>query len=103
MSEMPFSLSYAVHTALGIPGKSELTVSSTSRSWHKALNVLHAPRPQVAKIWGVPELGKMTKILESSTGSSDSSSSAITGPSSGCGRKYACGKGTAGVAMPKDG
>lgn len=50
MKHVPSSLSFVVQTALGIPGRSELTTSSTSNPWRSILKVLRPPRPQAANI-----------------------------------------------------
>ena len=99
----PSSFTFVVHTALGIPGKSELTTSSTSRPCLSTRNVLRAPRPHAAKIWGVSEFGNRFMTFASKIGQSDSISSTMVRLSKGRGRKYAKGRGVEGSAMPKEG
>ena len=100
---LPSSLRFVVQTAFGIPGKSELTDSSTSRPWRNIRNELRAPRPHAVKICGVSEFGRIFITFASSIGSRDSSSSASARLSSPRGRKYACGRGRVGSDMPKAG
>src|ERR1700729_2209486 len=99
---VPSSLRFVVQTAFGIPGRSELTDSSTSRPWRNILKVLRAPRPHAVKIWGVSEFGKIFITFASTIGSRDSSSSASARLSNPRGRKYARGRGKVGSDMPNE-
>ena len=95
--------SVAVLTALGIPGRSELMDSSTSRPRRRVLNVLRAPRPHAVKICGLSEFGRTLIILESKMVDKDSISSARAKFSSGRGLKKVCGSGVDGSAIQQEG
>ena len=103
ITNVPSSVRFVVQTALGIPGRSELTDSSTSKPWRRVLNVLREPRPHAANICGVSEFGRRFITFESRIGSNDTSSSATTKFSKGLGRKKAWGRGILGSAIPNDG
>lgn len=98
---LPSSVRFVVQTALGIPGNSELTDSSTSRPCLRVRMLLRAPRPQAAKIWGVSEFGRRLRTFESMMGSNDSSSSARAKFSRERGVKYARGSPTCESDIPK--
>jgi len=98
---LPSSVRFVVQTALGIPGNSELTDSSTSRPCLSVRRLLRAPRPQAANICGVSEFGRRLRTFESMMGSNDSSSSARAKFSRGRGVKYARGSPTCASDIPK--
>ena len=100
---LPSSFNFVVHTAFGIPGKSEDTTSWVSRPCRRTRNVLRAPRPHTVKIWGLSEFGSRLSTRESRTGSKDAISSTSVRFSSSRGLNRALGSGRKGSAIPLPG